>query len=64
MTAHRTDEKYVTPRGEIGGDKSENVKRDAIDRDERVPPLADRRQRGRGVMVKLRNHIQSEAVPR
>jgi hypothetical protein len=64
MTTHGTEAKYITSRGEIGGDERENVERDAIERDERVPPLADSRQRGRGILIKLRNHIEGGTVPK
>ena len=64
MTAYGTEAKYITSRGEISGDEREDVERDAIDRDERVPPLADSRQRGRGVLIKLRNRVEGGTVPK
>jgi hypothetical protein len=48
----------------MGGDEGEDVERNAIDRGQRVLPFADSRQRGRGVLVELRNRIRSETVPK
>ena len=64
MTTYKTGVKYVTVRREMGGDEGEDVERNTVDRNQRVPPLADSRQRGRGVLVELRNRIRSETVPK
>ena len=44
MAAHIAGVNDVPLVREAGGDKVENVQRDAIDVDERVPPFADVRQ--------------------
>ena len=45
---------------EVCGDEGENFRRDAIDGDERVSPLADSRQRGRSILVERRNCTEGE----
>ena len=45
---------------EVCGDEGENFRRDAIDGDERVSPLADGGQCGRSVVVELRDCIEGE----
>ena len=57
MTAHKTGAKYLAVRREMGGDEGEDVKRNTVDRNERVPPLADSCQCSRSVFVELRNRI-------
>ena len=47
---------------EVCGDEGENFRRDAIDRDKWISSLADGRQRGRGIVVELRNGIRGEPV--
>ena len=42
------------------GDEGENFQRGAIDGDERVSPLVDSRQRGRSILVELRNCTEGE----
>jgi hypothetical protein len=44
----------------MSGDEGKNFRQDPIDGDERVPPLADSRQCGRGIPVELRNGIEGE----
>ena len=62
MTAHMAGIDGVPPAMEVGGDKGENVQRDAIGGDERVPPLANGRQGGRSILVELRNRVEGEPV--
>jgi hypothetical protein len=64
MTTHKTGAKYLAVRREMGGDEGENVERNTVDRNKRVPPLADGCQCGRGVLIELRNRIRSETVPK
>ena len=45
---------------EVCGDEGEDFRWDAIDRDERVSPLADGCQCGRSVVVELRNGVEGE----
>ena len=47
---------------EMVGDEREDIQRDAIDGDERVPPLADIRQRRRNISVELGNIVEGVAV--
>jgi len=46
----------------VGGDEGKDIRRETIDVNEGVPPLADVRQRGRDVPVELRNVVEGEAV--
>ena len=48
--------------GEMGRDEGENLQRETIDGDERVPPLTDSLQRSKGIPVELRNGIEGEPV--
>ena len=45
MTTHESGVEKFLLGNEMGGDEREDVQRDAVDRDERVSPLADIRQR-------------------
>ena len=45
MTAHESGVESVILGGEMGGDERKDIQRDTIDGNERVPPLADVRQR-------------------
>jgi len=62
MTAYVTDAKAVCLGMEVGGDQRKDVQRDAVDVNERVPPLADVRQRGRDIPVELGDVVKAEAV--
>ena len=62
MTTYKTGVETVLLGGEMGGDEGKDVQRDAIYANERVPPLADIRRRGRGTLVKLRNIVEGEAT--
>jgi hypothetical protein len=62
MTAYKTGAESVLLGREMGGDEGENVQRDAVYTNERVPPLADSRQRGRGILVELRHRTEREPV--
>jgi hypothetical protein len=46
----------------MGGDEGKDIQREAVDGSERVPPFVNCCQRGRGVMIKLRDLIQSDAT--
>ena len=62
MTAYESGVEEVLLGREMGGDERNNIQRDAIDGDERVPPLADIRQRRRNISVELRNIVEGETV--
>ena len=47
---------------EIGGDEGKDIQRNAVYAKEGVPPLPNSCQRGRDVLVQLRNIVESEAV--
>jgi hypothetical protein len=47
---------------EMGGDEGKDIQRDTVYGNERVPPFANSRQRGRGILIKLRNLVEGEAV--
>ena len=46
----------------MGGDEGKDLQRNAVYVDEGIPPLADGRQRGRGIPVELTNLIKGEAI--
>ena len=46
----------------MGGDQGKDIRREAIDVNQGVPPLADVHQRGRNIPVELRNVVEGEAV--
>jgi hypothetical protein len=62
MTAHEACPNYVHLAGEVARDEGENFLREAIDGDERVPPLAYRRQSGRSLSVNSGDRTKGEAV--
>ena len=62
MAAHIAGANKVPLVREVGGDKGENVQRDTIDGDERVPPLADIRQSDRSILIKLRHRVEGKSV--
>ena len=45
----------------MGGDEGENVRRNTVYGDERVPPLANSRQCSRGVVIELRGLAEGKA---
>ena len=53
MTAYVTGAETVRLRMEVGGDEGKDVQRDAVDVNERVPPLANICQRSRNVPAEL-----------
>ena len=62
MTAYKTCTEVVLLGREIGGYKGKDVQREAVDANERVPPFANSCQRDCGVVIKLGDLIQSDAV--
>ena len=62
MAAYRTGPKTILLGIEMGGDEGKDIQRNAVYAKEGVPPLPDSCQRGRDVLVQLRNIIESEAV--
>ena len=58
MTTHGTCVNEVRLAGQVGRDKGEDFLRETIYGDERVPPLADVRQRDRSVLIEFRDHIE------
>ena len=62
VTTNGTCVNEVRPEGEVGRDNGKNFLREAVDGDERVPPLADVCQRDRSVLIELRDHIEGEPV--
>ena len=62
MTAYESGPETVFLGREMGGDLRKDLRRNAIDVDERVPPFADIRQRGRGIPVELKNLIGGKAM--
>jgi len=62
MAAYESDAETVFLGVEMGGDEGKDIQWDAVYSDEGVPPFADSRQRGRGILVKLRNLIEGEAA--
>ena len=62
MSAYETSAKTVLLGREMGGDEGKNIQRDAVYVNEGVSPLADSRQRGRDILVKLGNAIEGEAT--
>lgn len=62
LTAHEGGVEKVILRREMGGDERKDIQRDTVDRDERVPPLADICQRRRNILTKLRDVAKGEAV--
>ena len=60
-TAYKTGVETIHLGREMGRDEGKNIQRDAVYANEGVPPFADSRQRGRGIPVELRNHIDGEA---
>ena len=61
MTAYETGTEAVLL-GEVGGDEGKNVQWEAVDGSERVPPFLNSQQCGRGVLIKPRDLIQSDAT--
>ena len=61
-TAHEGGLKTVLLGREMGGDEGKDLHRDAVYGNEGIPPLADGRQRGRGIPVELRNPVEGEAI--
>ena len=62
MTADSGSAIYIIHIREMSGNEGENFDRDAIDGDERVPPLADSFQRSRSIPVELRSMVEGEPV--
>ena len=62
MTAYITGIETVRLVMEVGGDKGKDVRRNAVDVNEGVPPLADVCQRSRNIPIKLRNVVKGEAI--
>jgi hypothetical protein len=62
MAAHGTGTETVLLGREVGGDEGKDIQRDAICASERVPPFANSRQRGRGLLIKLRHLIERDAA--
>ena len=63
MTAYVTGAETVRRlRMKVGGDEGKDIQRDAVDTNERVPPLADVRQCGRNIPVELGDIVKGEAV--
>ena len=62
MTAYITGVETVRLGMEVDRDKGEDIKRNAVDVNEGVPPLADVCQRSRNIPVELRNVVNGEAV--
>ena len=63
-TAYESDPEPVRLGREMGGNQGKNLQRDAVYGNEGVPPLADGRQNGRDIPVKLRNLVEREAIER
>lgn len=62
MAAYETGMEDVFLRREMGGYEGNDVQREAVDGGERVPPFANSCQRDCGVVIKLGDLIQSDAV--
>ena len=62
VTAYKSGAKTVLLRREKGGDDGKDIQWDTVYGSEGVPPLAGSRQRGRNVLVKLRDVIEGEAI--
>jgi hypothetical protein len=62
MSAHETGAKTILLGREMGRDEGKDIQRDSVYVNERVPPLANSRQCGRGILVELGNTIESEAM--
>jgi hypothetical protein len=55
MTAYETGAETIILGFEMGGDEGKDIKRDAVDANERVPPFANS---GRDTLAKLRHFIK------
>ena len=53
-TAHKSGPEAITQRSEMCRNDTKDIQRKTVDRDERIPPPVDGRQRGQGVSGKLR----------
>lgn len=62
MAAHVTGMETVRLGIEMGGDEGKDVQRNAVDGNQRVPPLAYIRQYDRNISVELRNGIGCETT--
>ena len=62
MAAYMAGVETVRLGMEVGGDEGKDVQRDAVDTNERVPPLTDVRQRGRDIPVELGDVVKGETV--
>ena len=62
MTAYESGSETILLRREMGGDEGKDVQRNTVYGSERVLPLADSHQRGRDILVELRNLIGGEAT--
>ena len=62
MTAYVTGVETVRLGIEVGGDEGKDVQRNAVDMNERVPPLADVCQRGGSIPVELGDVVKGEAA--
>jgi len=62
MTAYKYGRDQVLLGRSMGGNEGENIRWDAIDGGEQIPPFANSRQRDRDVLVELGNRIKGESV--
>ena len=62
MAAHESCTESIAVGREMSGDEGKDIQRNAVDRDESVPPFPDGYQRGCSVPVELRNGIQCETA--
>jgi hypothetical protein len=46
----------------MDGDEGEDVQRDSIYANERIPPFANSRQRSGGILIKLRDLVEGETA--
>ena len=62
MAAYKTGTETVALGREMGGYEGEDIPRDAVNGNERVPPFANIHQRRRGIFVKSRDLVKGEAT--
>ena len=62
MTTHITGTETVFLGMEMGGNEAKDIQGNAVDVNEGVPPFTDVCQRGRNILVELRNVVEGETV--